>query len=158
MKSWEGGGCHVNPQELPLEHLRTSYWVKFIVYASHIVTPVYGKQTPWQTGHLTALTSCTTNFTETVLPCTLRQPALCRFEIKQNQPKQKCPRRQCRPQNWCQKSGQDVASKGMSSFQYGTRNKALMGQGCQNPSFSPSPQTMLALCRRGMHADFNSSL
>lgn len=63
------------------------------------------------------------------------------FEIKLNRPKQKCPRQQCWSQNWCQKSGQDIASKGMSSFQYGTRNKALMGQACQNtPAFPLSPR------------------
>ena len=63
----------------------------------------------------------------------------------QNQPKQKCPGRLCRPQNWCQTPRQAAASRGMSSFQRGTRNKALMGPGCQNPAFPP-PQTMRALC------------
>lgn len=40
---------------------------------------------------LTVLTSWMTNFIKTALPCTLKQPGLCRFEIKQNQCKQKMP-------------------------------------------------------------------
>lgn len=76
-----------------------------------------GSRRPGRQATLTVLTSWMTNFRKTALPCTLKQPGLCRFEIEQNQCKQKCPRRQRRPQNWCQKSGQDIASKGMPSFQ-----------------------------------------